>query len=621
MVNNSSKNIEHWKQKPNIFSRLWTKIDDIKKALSYNPPEAENVVKLKWWEEINEMKEQGGFIDEKNFRLQIGKMQNDGNTIYSPLMLGFWIEYIANHIKLNEDWKWKAVIQLRWDLAKLLLQEDNNEEQDIWNKQDDKKILSYDEEKTIIEKLIKKKLWKKWKCIEIQNVAVNYPDVFKALQKWKEWIIPTKEPELKSLKIPLDSPLKIIEFLAYHCTKEPKLMEMFYNTKPAKYIWEDVQKWKKPWDSDSDFYSVVEVGIRLYEILNWISIQWWIWRQRVYDKIISMILFWEDRIGKAGDYWITKVLEINDYPSIEKLHQRVDENYKDNKMQQLYIDLNENTLWKIKSNLDKKIDIKSKLKKAWIAIALAACLWTTIKAYVNDKIEKRKEQEKEMISQTRQQYRFELNSQNESWWYMYYDFCCNYLASQQNLLMAEYNISPYSNKEYDELFWVDYNDILEHYRIEFWAHLHDPEHPDRLLSADEFMKMYAWYLIDSHLMPPQAPYEHFKVYKDEIQNTLKYWNTINISNCRIEEITDSGRPEISYFIRDNDGPIDANNFYRLKVMRVYPKEWNGKSVDLIFGCKTYFSTVWYPNEINDYTLENWVICMKDCQAQHPEIFE
>jgi hypothetical protein len=59
--------------------------------------------------------------------------------------------------------------------------------------------------------------------------------------------------------IPFNSPLQIIEYLAYNASKDEKLMELFQNTKPNKYLAEDKKLHKKPGESDADFYGIVEV--------------------------------------------------------------------------------------------------------------------------------------------------------------------------------------------------------------------------------------------------------------------------------------------------------------------------------------------------------------------------
>lgn len=626
----------------NVFHRLWSFADKLKSTLWYKLPDVEDsidkswnlkkwIVRLYWWSEIEEMKKCEKFIDENNCRIQIWKMTN-WQTIYSrDLIWHYLLKYLSKHAKDDK----KVVIQVRGKMAELLLQP--NDSHDDESETGDQ-IKSFDDEKAEIENYIKKFLKRKWKNIIIQDVSEKYSDVFEALKNWKNWIIPEEEPKLSDLSWPLESPLPIIRYLAYHCAKDEdwKLMKLFYDTKPIWFRVDDQNEWRKPWDSDADYYSVVEVWIRLFEVLNWITIQWWIGRQRVYDKIISTILFGEDRIWeytesiKIDNRKIKKtneLINIWDFNALKELYEWIKlHNTNNPAMEQIYVDLNTQQLTEIEKERDGNKIAKKRIRdvvvKTSLMIALLFAWWYARSSY----IENEKLKEKQKKEETEQQYRRELNSQVEWQWYLYDEFCGSFLTAQQNILMAEYNISPYSKREFsDESCWIDNNDVLEDYTKEFWAHLRDPKFSGgRFLSADEYYAMYAWDLIKQHLMKPQKPYEHFLMYKDVIQNTLEYWNKIDISNCKVQEITNNKRPEISYFIKDKDGPIDANRFYRLKIMRVYPNDWNGKSVDLIFACKTYFSTIWYSFENDKYTIEDWVICMENFRDQFatdlPEIF-
>ena len=314
--------------------------------------DSEKVIGLKWEEEEKiRLQNMKWYLNLKNFRLQIGKMQEDWNTIYTPKTMGLFVDYILNHAELDENWNWNVIIQLWPDLAQCLSQNGKK-----W-------ILTFTQEKEEIEKIIKEKLKEKWKNIkiEIKSVADNYPDVFNAIKKWKEWIIPNEEPKLENFELPLKSPKPIIEYLAYHFNKDTNLGKLFYSTKPAKYKEQDGENYI-PWTSGADYYSVVEVWIRLYEVLNWIYIQWWIDRQRVYDKIIYLILFGEDKIGKENEQ-----LNIEHYPSLWKLHNFLNKSWENDnvKMMQLYIDLN-----KVKSETKKAKDkIKEQLKKESMELA------------------------------------------------------------------------------------------------------------------------------------------------------------------------------------------------------------------------------------------------------------
>ena len=318
--------LRNWKKDNNEWGIFENSKDLPKFSPNINP---EKVIWLRW-EGKEELlgKYKWRYLDSKNSCIQFGKMQPDWNTVYSPEVIKPFIEYILKHAKLDDEWKGKVIIQLWPELAQSLSQRDGKE------------VLEFGQEKQKIEDIIReciKECWEEWKNveIEIQNVADNYPDVFDAIKnKWKDWIIPKEEPKLEDFELPLKSPLPIINYLAYHYSwnTDQNLKTLFYETKPAKYKEQDGEK-HEPWTSDADYYSIVEVWIRLFEVLNWRFIQWWIDRQKVYDKIIYLILFWEDKISQK--------LKLEDYPKLWELHNRLIKygDYENPKMMQLYIDL------------------------------------------------------------------------------------------------------------------------------------------------------------------------------------------------------------------------------------------------------------------------------------------
>ena len=289
----------------------------------------EKVIWLRWDEQKKiELLKEWRYLDSENSCIQFGKMQLDWNTVYSPEVIKPFIKYILKHAKLNDEWKGKVIIQLWPELAQSLSQGDGKEK------------LTVGEKKKKIEDLIEecvKECWEEWKNvkIEIQNVAENYSEVFDAIKTILEPWYSLEEPKLNEFPLPLESPLPIIKYLVFHCQKDPELFKLFYSTKPEKYKEQD-GKDHKPWDSPADYYSIVEVWIRLFEVLNWKYIQWWIDRQKVYDKIIYLILFWEDKIS-----WEKQRLKLEDYPKLWDLHNLLinSGNYENPKIMQLYIDL------------------------------------------------------------------------------------------------------------------------------------------------------------------------------------------------------------------------------------------------------------------------------------------
>jgi hypothetical protein len=279
MANTIGKFIKAWK---NVFDNLDSKIN-------FSIPE--NLVSYMW---INGRQNDKNLeLTENNFRLQIGKMQKDKETIYTKEILLPAIEYIIKKTWAGE----KAIIQLRPDLAKSLINQDKREES--------KKILSFEEEKQKIIQLIKKYFKNETQKIEIINVSNQYPELFSLLKRYgKNWLSSTQKPILNKNTI---SALDIAKYLYRSTQHNQKLMELFYNTKTPIQKENDINS---IWGNQSDYYSLVEVSIRLYEILCWISIQWWIDRQSKYDKIIWWIIQWKD----------IDTFKTTNYPELEELN-------------------------------------------------------------------------------------------------------------------------------------------------------------------------------------------------------------------------------------------------------------------------------------------------------------
>lgn len=628
MTKNKSEKIDQ-KKWNTLLWRIGNDISDWRKkiteTLKYNP-DPEKIVQLhcKTWEEKAEILRDPEFLDENNFRLQIGKMQKDWWTLYNEITLWLWIEYMINHTK-----KWEhSVIQI-WS--------------DVWEnlqKWVEDWVLTAQAEKEEIEKLIKKKFGKKWEVIKVEIWSDKYPEVFDAISKWKKWIIPDKEPNLESM-IPFNSPLQIIEYLAYNASKDEKLMELFQNTKPNKYLAEDKKLHKKPGESDADFYGIVEVWLRLFEVLNWISIQWWLGRQRVYDKIISLIISWKDVIKWKEEFDCNYKLFPKDYPALEKLHKICKEHYSDTKFNQLYIELggwDKGRIEDVKEKLKSKARLKSKLRmwgySGLAAIALAAATW-----YTTSRVTKHKhEQEQERFEQERQDMWRNYLREREMRPLQELEYASEYVEEQAKILLAEYNISGLNKKTYyyDDGFVLVKNDIIEMYRDAFSIHQNernqnsnvlaklDLEDLEKLtneerntltwfLTAEKFMKKYWWQIIDKYHVY-QKPYEHFRQYKYAIENTLKYWDKIDLSKYKTKEI--STESELSYYIEFDysQRAEKPNGWFRLKIVRVYLDNW--KTIDVVVAQK---DSLWWMENIDwwgDYTLKDWYACMKDLNNKY-----
>lgn len=622
--NNENEQVE----KLNLLWRIrkeikgWNK--DLKDTLKYQP-NSEWIVQLicRTKEERNEILKDKKFLTWKNCHFQIWKVQEDQWTIYSDLMLSIWIEYMINHTK---EWE-KSVIQIFSEVWELLLQ---------WNEE---WVYSPQDEKKHIETMIKEKFWRKWKCIEVKIWSIQWKntEVFNALksrEEWKRrfWIIPKDEPDLdkylETTKKEDLSPLPIIQYLAYHANKDEKLMKLFYETKPPKYkkYDEKIENYK-PWSADADYYWIVEIWLRLTEVLKWVSIQWWVWRQRVYDKIISLIINWEDTIQWDKNYDCDYMLQINQYPALEKLHKTIwNESKKawlNTEFKQLYIELNRKKLNEIEEKVKKWERIKNEIRY-WMLIFAALSIFLTSdvkhKNWQNRRfmqnLEWKEIEKKRRITNT-YPYIDSIKKHDEKYGYipetqLKHVFkerfeISDYEYEQEEKLIAEYDISRfnYINHSLIQDDWDERNEIKDKYSETFRGTYRKYK---KCLSAEDFMEYYVELLVWENI-EYKKPYEHLKPYKQYIENTLKYWDKIDISKYNVEEIKindkETGKEKkFSYYMGKE------KMRYNLKFVKLTRK--NEKTLIVIIA-----------NERNnrheeDFTLEKWILVSKDLVNEYRE---
>lgn len=330
---------------------LWSMVSSIKKTIDHidskvNFSMPQNLMSYLWPK--GEMDDRNLEITQNNFRLQIGKMDKQNETIYTKDILLPAIEYISKKTPAEQ----KAIIQLRPDLAKYLA---NYDQKDKANQ-----ILSFEEEKQAIIKIIKKYQKQSLSKINIISVAKQYPDLFDILKtQGIEWLYSLNKPVLTRDKL---SPRLLTEYIYWVVQHNPKLMKVFYDTKTPAQKEAD----HKPiWQNQSDYYSVVEVWVRLYEVLSWISIQWGIDRQSKYDNIIWAILS-----GRNMEYF-----KITDFPELEELHNFCKEINPDFTFERLWIDTKgvrevvEKEKWRSK--------VKQYTRNTTIALATALALFSS----------------------------------------------------------------------------------------------------------------------------------------------------------------------------------------------------------------------------------------------------
>jgi hypothetical protein len=151
---------------------------------------------------------------EENFRLQIGKMLEKGETLYRKELLLPALEVLLQHLQtMKEEGKeGKITIQLRPDLARYL--DDEPEQQTD-------KILSYKQEKQRIRQWIRNISATQGNDIYIIDAANSYPEIFRKLEaEGKGGIIPKEQPVLDPEHF---SALQIVEYLAWTALHNEKL--------------------------------------------------------------------------------------------------------------------------------------------------------------------------------------------------------------------------------------------------------------------------------------------------------------------------------------------------------------------------------------------------------------
>lgn len=369
MANTIGKFIKYWKT---IFDHIDSKVNFII---------PENIVSYQW---INGRQNDKNLeLNQNNFRLQIGKMDKKDETIYTKEILLPAIEYI-----LKKTWKSeKALIQLRPDLARFLTNEDQKEES--------KQILSFEEEKQKIIQLIKKYFKNKEKNIEIINISKQYPEIFSLLkEKWKDWLFSAEKPLLNKKWF---SPLDFAKYLYWISQHNTKFMNLLYNTKTEKQKKLDTLP---IWENQSDYYSLVEISIRLYEVLSWISIQWWIDRQSKYDRIIWWILERKD----------IDPFKIKDYAELQELHNFCKEVNPDFVFERLRISTKDaEKVWEKKQTISK---FKTTSLIASVALMSVLAWWFGWYQLSQNKQKKEKQKLEEKLSYE------DLNKTDISFWWL-----------------------------------------------------------------------------------------------------------------------------------------------------------------------------------------------------------
>lgn len=187
-------------------------------------------------------------LNANNFSFQIGKMDKDNETLYTKEFIAGSLNYLLKKVQYGE----RISIQVRSDLASLLKNENGS-----------KNILSFEQEKKEIDTLIKTYFKYEEGKIKIVNVSEQYPEIFSLLKS--KGIVGLYTEKRHILNIDAFGPLDIAKDLYSVAKNDPKFMAMLYATKTEEQktldnlpIGENV----------SDYYALIEIAIRLYEILT-----------------------------------------------------------------------------------------------------------------------------------------------------------------------------------------------------------------------------------------------------------------------------------------------------------------------------------------------------------------
>jgi len=200
-------------------------------------------------------------VSDKYCHSYIGKMRKDGEWIYSDEVLTALLSFFMKNVAHDKTF----TIELANIVSEILNDKDNKNE-----------YLTFEEQRKHII-IIAKKLNKKWsKKLHIVDIQENNPELFQILKE--EWIQGLnnkwKKPELNPENF---NSLDIAKYLYRASTKDA---EYFIDLKKLKPAHLQELNW------NTDYYGLIELAIRINDLLHWIIVQWWVSRQKKYDGLL-----------------------------------------------------------------------------------------------------------------------------------------------------------------------------------------------------------------------------------------------------------------------------------------------------------------------------------------------
>ena len=265
----------------------------------------------------------------------IGKMKIDGTWTYSEDVIIAMLKYFFDHTK-----KWeKVVIELANKVSELL----NGEESMEGN-------MKYDEQKGRILELAKEINKKRLNDIEIVDIQDNNKRLFEVLNnEWITWL--DGWSNMPNLQQTFDS-LDIAKYIYDVAKRDPMYLEEIKNLKSEE---------SRQISWDSDYYGLIEMAIRINALLHWITLQWWVARQKKYDALL---------MKHINPY-------IKDFPLLEEFKKQCWEYLKWETFKWLYFDTKESEV--LVNKMDAKKQLQSKTKNALLlALWLGIGVWTTV---------------------------------------------------------------------------------------------------------------------------------------------------------------------------------------------------------------------------------------------------
>ena len=429
----------------------------------------------------------------------IGKMKIDGTWTYSEDVIIAMLKYFFDHTK-----KWeKVVIELANKVSELL----NGEESMEGN-------MKYDEQKGRILELAKEINKKRLNDIEIVDIQDNNKRLFEVLNnEWITWL--DGWSNMPNLQQTFDS-LDIAKYIYDVAKRDPMYLEEIKNLKSEE---------SRQISWDSDYYGLIEMAIRINALLHWITLQWWVARQKKYDALL---------MKHINPY-------IKDFPLLEEFKKQCWEYLKWETFKWLYFDTKESEV--LVNKMDAKKQLQSKTKNALLlALWLGIGVWTTVLWSEYLQSQKQKKVMEETIKEI-----FENKSATRSGEYGYWEY-----LGQEKLD----KINEYTQKIYDR-FVFRYGSIGRFSEKEFKSKIIDCLNNQNLLS--ELWSEFSYdkialddVIIDDYLIPqnigefkmnnvPVSPYESLVPYTDEFINTILFEDDFEVKSDSTKKLSDDKR--------------------------------------------------------------------------------